>query len=73
MEYREFLAYEDVLAFLRNFGFSKPELDAFAERERSFQEEIHGQDGERMHAFLNDRVTVKRFRALEEEYTKPPN
>lgn len=70
MEYRELLAYEDALAFLRNFGFSKPELDAFAEREQSFQEEIHGQDGERMHAFLNDKVSVKRFRALEEEYTK---
>ncbi|HCS67079.1 MAG TPA: glycosyl transferase family 2 [Oribacterium sp.] len=69
MEYRSLLAYEDAATFLRNFGFSKQELEALAAREQSFQEEIHGKDGEAAHDFLNDKVTVARFRALETEYT----
>ena len=70
MEYRTQLAYDDAYAFLRNFGFSKQESDAFAEREESFQDEIHGAEGEAMHAVLHDKVTVRRFRELQAENAK---
>lgn len=70
MEYRALLAYDDVFGFLRNFGFSKQEAEALYAREQAFQTEIHGADGEKDHAYLCDKVTVPRFRALEQEYEK---
>ncbi len=70
MEFRALLAYDDVFSFLRNFGFSRQEAEVLYAREQSFQADIHGADGEKTHAYLCDKVTVRDFRALQQEYDK---
>ena len=65
LEYRYELTYDDTFAFLRNFGFSKPECLELLDKEQEFQRFVHG-DGQdsNVNAYYENKVTVHRFNEL---------